>query len=384
MNVRSLSIYFLPLFAILSWWTLAFKPALSKMEISIESPPPPQITSTPLLAQLSPLDRGVLKQALLGDFALMAKLIADWDLDAQILRAKGLFKIRRLPRKAFLKSQLLGRDLQTRPSVSKIKFLPQTYAAASFLLAIAEPEQIVALPRGLRKQSHIYPESLTSRIPLEIDRYNSEKLFLTKPDIAFVSSHYSHPSAIQALLNQGIGIHDTKSLATLENIYETLKELGKAADRKKEAALLCLFIKASLQTIENRLLAQNHDTGSRLLDSKILYVNYHDRFYLPSSQTFAYQLLTRLNIPCPAYQSFYTSLEKETLVNINPDCLIISSFNVDALKKQITADPTLKDISAIRQNKIFFVDDEIQQTPTQFVVLAYFDLAEVIAQANLP
>lgn len=384
MNRRSLCIYLFPLLAILGWWYLAFTPSSVNNEITIQDSTASQTTVLPLLSQLSPLDRTALKQALSGDFALMTKLIADWDVDAQILRTHGLTKIRRLPRKAFLKSQLLGRHLQTRLSCSKLKFLPQTYAAASFLLAIADPEQIVALPGGLRKQSGLYPPSLTSRIPLDIDRYNSEKLFLTKPDIAFVSSHYSHPSAIQALNNQGIRIHDTKSLATLENIYETLKDIGRAADRKKEAALLCLFIKAAMQSIENRFLTQNQDKGSRLLVSKILYVNYHDRFYLPSCQTFACELLANLNVPCHAFKSFYMPLERENLITINPDCLIISSLNVEALKKQIVSDPALKDLSAIRQNKVFFVDDEIQQTPTQFVVLAYFDLAQAIAQANLP
>ncbi len=41
-------------------------------------------------------------------------------------------------------------------------------------------------------------EELTNRIPLNIDRYNSEKLYMANPQVAFVA-HYSHPSVLQAL-----------------------------------------------------------------------------------------------------------------------------------------------------------------------------------------
>ena len=50
------------------------------------------------------------------------------------------------------------------------RFLPQTYAAASFLLAIAQPHEIIALPKGMRHLSQIYQPEKLALIPENIDR----------------------------------------------------------------------------------------------------------------------------------------------------------------------------------------------------------------------
>lgn len=160
---------------ILGWWALGLRenhpPILTKI-------PTERAESPVLMHQLSPLDRDTLKQALAGDYALMTRLIADWEVDARILNRAGVAQVKELSSAQYLQSQLLGRELASKVNVeSKIKVLPQTYVAASFLLALTQPEQIIALPTGLRKQEQLYPKALTSKIPLDVDRHNAEKLY---------------------------------------------------------------------------------------------------------------------------------------------------------------------------------------------------------------
>lgn len=382
MPARTAFVYFIAIFSIIGWWYAAFVFHSTPHPIekkTVES----HAKRDSRLDSLSLLNREDLKKALSGDYALMGKLIADWDVDAQILEAQGFSGILRLSPGSFLKSQMLSREIASGPRQNtQCRFLPQTYAAACFLLAFVDAKQIVALPNGLRKETSLYPCSLMDQIPLDIDRYNSEKLFLARPDIAFVSTHYSHPSAIQALQNQGIKIHDTGQLSTLANIQKSLQSIGEAVSRKKEASLLNLFIQASLHAIKNRLLLQKQGKG--LLAAKILYLNYHDKFYLPSKETFISEILSRLEIAHYPFRRGSVPIEKENLFVLDPDCLIISSSHGESLKRQIEADPELKNLTAVKQGRVFFVDDSIQQSPTQFAVLAYYDLAEAITQAKLP
>ncbi len=383
MQKHSILLYIAFSVAILGWWGWAFYDSAPATMSALPSATAHE-SKQGLISQLSLLERETLKRALTGDYVLMTKLIADWDVDAQFLQAHGLKSAKRLLPSDFLRSQLLGRRLCQQPATAKKrKFLPQSYAAASFLLALVDPDQIVALPNGLRQQAQIYPDSLTSQIPLDVDRYNAEKLFLAHPDIAFVSCYYSHPAAIQALHNQGIQIHATRSLATLADIKETLTEIGSVVDRGQEAELLNIFIEASLQTIENRLIALNPNRPHAPLAAKVLYLSYHDQFYLPSTDTVSCELLRRLGIDARAGNTS-VALERERIVNINPDCLIISSNHAEALQRQIQADPALKNVSALLNHHVYFVDDDIQQTPTHYIVLAYYDLAQALARANLP
>src|SRR5262245_32946599 len=79
------------------WWGIAFRPSPPQPTSSLQDSP---VSPTP---SLSFVDREELKRALRGDCTLMGRLMAEWDLDAQLLGGGGL---KRLPSDRFLRGQL--------------------------------------------------------------------------------------------------------------------------------------------------------------------------------------------------------------------------------------------------------------------------------------
>lgn len=409
--------YFAICAIILGWWLIAFKPAIkdeigrTENSFGLQEAPFP-----PLFKSLSPLRRETLQAGLAGDISLMMKLIADWDLDAQILETQGLAKAKRLSRSDYIRSQVLGRQLKNASArelqelsdlfQSKAvrddngqeigidppfqRFLPQTYVAASFLLALADPAQIVAIPRGLRDQVHIYPNALTKQIPLDIDRHNAEKLYAAKPQLAFVA-HYSHPSTIQALRSQGIQLFTLKNIETIPEISDALIRVGHVINRPLEAELLKLFIEASMLAIDNRLLALNLQFSEQQQTSpRLLFLNYHTQYSAPTDKTLTGQLLNRIGIQdlmskiAVRKKGWTIQLEQEQIINLNPDCLIIAATNNESLKKQILEDPAFKQLPAFQNKRVFFVDQFVQESPCQYIVLAYYDIYEALALSRFP
>ncbi|MCE5316761.1 MAG: ABC transporter substrate-binding protein [Parachlamydia sp.] len=318
------------------------------------------------------MNRDILQQALAGDFALMGRLMAEWDIDAQLLQSKRK-DIRRLSAEQYVRAQLLSRGLKKQQS--QLKFLPQSYAAASILLAIASPEQLVALPKGFRRQSQLFPKALTDKIPEDVDRFNSERLFLDKPDIAFVSSYYSHPAAIDALQNQGITIATIKSLDSINSIQEAIVQIGQYAQRMEESELLNLFIDAALMSIDNR----------RQEQGKVLYLSYYTQLTTPSKNTFTYEQLQKLNADPESFEGLKCSMavDQERLLALNPECLIISSRDPEAMKAKIERESTFQSLKAVQERRIYFLDDDVQQAASQYAVLAYFDLIQAISGRQL-
>lgn len=364
-------IYYLAIIlAIAGWWALAFRPQ------------PALTVAIPLKAssQVSPkftfIDRDSLKQALSGDFGLMTRLIADWDIEAQILNMQGL-EVQRLSSENFLRAQILGRGLGRTllKRADAQKFLPQSYAAASVLLAIAHPHQLVALPKGMRQQTQLFPARLTDQIPLDLDRFNSEKLFLARPDLAFVSALYSHPAAIASLRNQGISIVYLKSIDNLAAIKEAIQEIGFFADRKEEAELLNHFIDAALYSIDNNL-----KTIPRSLSDKTLYLNFYTQLTTPSKLSFSYELAERFKLLNFPGLKDSMPIDQERLHHLNPDRLIISTSNLEALKAKLADDQAFQSLKAVQRNKLYFLDDDIQQAASQYAVLAYYDLVQALIQ----
>ena len=270
----SLFVYGLPIAVIVGWWYLSFaslSTADSNSQINHLSTSRQKISIPEYFQYLSKIDRDELKNALSGNFSLMASLISEWDADAQILESQGHNNVQRLSRSDYARAHLISRQLkQLSGSLNDTidnddktryvlddqgipfkldpaprKFLPQTYISASFLLSLTKADQIVAIPHGMRGQTQLYPESLTRQIPLDIDRYNSEEIYQSKPDIAFVA-YYSHPSTIQALRNQGIPVFTIDSINTLPEILGSIQKIGQVIHHPKEAELLSMFMKSAM------------------------------------------------------------------------------------------------------------------------------------------
>ena len=158
---------YLPIFVfILGWWSFAFKKPPSKL---IETSQPRTALFSSSLSQLSEIKRPLLLKALGGDIELMSQYIIDWDLDAQMIQSEGNNDVKRLPFSILKRSREINQQIKSAHTTSSNepsyiidaagrtihinntyqRFLPQTYSAASMLLALVPAEQIVALPDRL-------------------------------------------------------------------------------------------------------------------------------------------------------------------------------------------------------------------------------------------
>jgi len=392
------------------WWLLAFK----KTTFTEPSTPYPTKINCPTLdAAITLINRDLLYQALTGDTELMARLISDWDIDAQILNSNGFEGIKRIPHSDFLRSQSLLRALQNDDYVKNVlhslknknqwvlddagnainlqsnyqKYLPQTYLAASLLLSLVAPSQIAGLPRHMREQTDLYPLALTRQIPLDVDRYNAEKLYLENPDVAFVA-HFSHPATIQALINQGVLLYTMKNIHTIPDICQELIHLGHIVNKPLQAELMTIFINAAVCALDNQqtVLIRHFQQAEELLP-KVLVVNFHQTFSVPTKKTLTGQLLSRMSVldisikyteESGQSNSWAASIDKEKLVRLNPDVLIITTTNPKAASAGIHNDPVLSDLSAVRHNRLVFLDESVQHSISQYVVLAYHDLIQAL------
>lgn len=406
--MKAIKTYWLPVLLIICWWCAAFHHATKESAPSIATTPPPSHLN---VSEVSLIKREHLKEALAGDSDLMMTLIADWDIEAQMLQKLGTGNYARLSAEDFLRSQILGRHLRLTKNLSSgslhepsdldrylrsteshatdRKFLPQTVASASLLLALAETREIIALPEVLRNQSELFPPSITNQIPLSIDRHNSEKLFLLSPTVAFVAN-YSQPTTIQALKNQGVILHTMGDLCSIVAISKEIVKIGAIINRPQKAELLTLFIEAAMCAIDNqvRLLTQRLEESHQEIP-RVLCLNHYQNFSVPSPSSLTGQLLERIalfdiTLPYASQKApgdnWVVPIGQEQIVNLNPDCILIITENKQAIEEEIFTESSLKDVMAVKNKKIFFLDDAIQMSPSQYVVLAYQDLVEALAR----
>jgi iron complex transport system substrate-binding protein len=319
----------------------------------------------------------------------MTKLIMEWDVDAKIMENQGLSGIRRLTRQSYVKSQVLGRQLVRNSPVDfhkqQKKYLPQTYVSATFLLSLLDTEQIIGLPTGFRKQKNLFSQDIFDSIPLDLERYHSEIIFQKKPDLAFIAD-YSLPSTVQALQNQGIDLFTLNAFNTIPEIAASIQQIGQVIDKTIEAELLTLFMESALIAIDNRLLAV-HDThyAANQASPRYMFLNYHAQFSVPTARTITGHLLQRLmehklvflNPSKNHFSPWMIPIEQEKIAHCDPETLFIATEDSQPLTSPLSDGP-IAGLGAVKKNRVHYLDDDIQQSNTQYIVLAYFDLADAI------
>lgn len=407
MFTRPIATYTIAFLLIFSWWMLAFR-----LHEADEPKSPVQkddeTHSRELLikdqADYQLVEKETLKKALFGDTELMAELILKWDIEAKILEKDGFKGIRRLSEDKLIESQKIARILHgNHPgnssftyqseemtvviddmgspfdlTVKREKILPQTYMAASILLALKGKENFVALPKGFKNQKHIYPIELTDNIPLEFDRYASEAISTEQPEIAFVSKYYSNPSAIDLLRSQEVDLFFVRDIASVEDLQEAINDIGDVIGEPMRGRLLKTFVEAVFIAIDN----WRAGSGFSLEGKKVMALTYYNRFFLPGKKTLTDHLLKRMGVnnyaallpQDPRLESFSVPITEEEIAYFNPDLLIVLTDKPPEMEKLLSARPFLDETTAKIQNTISYISEDIQLTPSQVIALAYLDL----------
>lgn len=395
---------------IIGWWVIAFRPISSSCSFAQQSSQSLTLNTSTLLRELSVLQREDLHDALSGNFSLMLKFIDQWDLDALRLINRGIEGIQRLPLESQFNAHILKNFIQNSSSLALRQlnckmnidwivddsgrqlhiedrfqhFLPQTYIAASFLLAIAPPQEIIALPKGLRQLKQLYSQAILAQVPLDIDQISSEKLYLKEPHLAFIAP-YSHPPTIEVLRNQNLKLYSIKHICTIEEIQEALLKVGHASNHIIEAQLLVIFMKAALLSIDNRLLALREQEEKIPSAKRLLYLTYRHHYAFPTTKCLTGQLMARALKQCPYFlnsipenqEEWQIPVEQEQILEANPDFMIISTPYLNAQSENVAI---FQKSEALQSHRMIYIDEIIQESPTQYVILAYFDIFQALRE----
>lgn len=387
---------------IFCWWTVTLS-SMHRVDTTFTKPICQTVVSESSACPLPPFIRSKWHRALTGDVRTMLELLAEWQAEAQFLeihaKARGETLLPSIPLAHFLRAQELAHKILARekglyhavadyewqdddggiPLIlpkPPTRFLPQTEHAATLLLTLCPPKQIVALPARMRTLP-LFPASFLECIPHDIDRHHSESLFALNPDVAFIA-HYTQASTVQTLRQQEITPFLITRLNSLEEVLDTIIKVGHVVGQPEKAELLTLFVQAGMATLDNRLSLL--DTPA-LQNQNPLYLYAFSTLYAPTNRSLAGQLALRLGInqvlDTHASKEWSIPLSKERLQACAPSWVVFSLRDpqVNALLSQHAL---LQGTPAALNNQIFVVDEAFQDSPTHFLLLAYFDLVALI------
>lgn len=407
-----LSIYHFVLPFVVLWWVVAFFPSEKNQTHLVVFTAADSLTLHPsdLLNELSILKREELCLALSGDTGQITSFAKSWKKDKEKLKQLGYCLMPNSAEDKILAfvdiletedealvsklNQTLSLNIPfendssliSSPSNQKARFFPQTYAAATFLLALLPQEQIVSLPIGMKQLSYLFPSLKKGNIPFSSTGYSSEKLYLDAPKVAFLAP-YSHFSFKELLERHRIPICCFNHDNSIDMIQSTLRQIGKIIANPIKAELLALFMEAGLEAIDNRI-ALLEESFKPEKKKNILFLNFRNSFSLPGKKSLSSILLERQLKKSSKFVSLESKEEWSSPVGIekilaaDPDSLILFlPFDDLLLKKR--AECHLSQLSFKKEPKFICIDENIQNSPTHYALLAYFDLFQALRSAFL-
>lgn len=399
---------YLSIAASISLWWYCFLPPIRYEEAPVHKVAKQlqSLDSSPI--PLSPLNRSQLQEALRGNVSTMHQLMLQWEADADLLESAGVTGVLRPLAQKRQEARLLAHSLLFAPSsqlellrkertqsyvqddhgtrlstqTPALRILPQTFTAAHILLALVDHGSLVALPSGLRTHPHLFPDAVYESIPLDANRYRGEELFSSRPDLAFVA-FYSLPSVCQALEQQGVPLFLLNHMDSSYEVSDAIERLGQVCGRPLKGRLLSLFVDAALMALDNHLLAQRHYSGQKA--PRLLYLRRYNSYTSPDPASLNGSLLLRQGLThWMLSQHSETSGSKilgiEEIRQLDPDCMILAGSPAGAALNSLQKEPGFAGLKAIKEGRVYAVDADIQDEPSQFFVLAYFDICHCLLE----
>lgn len=400
MFFRNTLYYFVVTTSISLWWLLAFQNPIAN-ENSFSSIPKKEKTFNFSELDFLRLNRHEIKEALEGNWELMSDLISQWEVASEYLEQKGISYLKRLNREDFVFSQLINRRLkkgdipQERQSIlidkvgqpidltsSFKRIYPQTYHSAEILLALSDINKIVALSEGFKKQGFIQSNEKTKLVPFDLSFWNIDKIYEAHPEIAIVAE-YSHPSLLQILKKQGVQLYFQKPIEKLTDLENSIIDMGLLCEEPLKAHLLNIFIKAVLNAIDNKREIYLKDFDY----DKVLILQYYSKHSLPLEHSLMNDFIKRIGFHKTISQekrsdNTKTPFSEEEIINFNPQYLLIVTEKNEGKLNYFYRKKYASHIDAAMNRKIFLLDEEVQQTSSQFAVLAYYDLNQCLVNLD--
>jgi len=231
------------------------------------------------------------------------------------------------------------------------------------LCSLGTEQQIIGI-----SHSDDYPLSILDR-QLFSYRQDPEKFIAAHPDLVLVRPmiERSYPQFIKKLEKAGITVFSLQP-GSVEELFNYWRTLGALIGKEKEADKMIISFQTGLKKVQDRV--KNIPTGSR---PKIYFESIHRKMKTFSQTGIAMYVLEQaggINIATDARQVRKTNIaaySKERILKHAPeiDIYLAQRGRMNPISIQnITEEPGFNAIKAIKENRVFLIEESLVSRPT--------------------
>jgi len=222
--------------------------------------------------------------------------------------------------------------------------------------------------------THIKSEKIGNMVPL-----NLEKIVSLKPDLVFLTGGFQEPE-VKRLENAGIKAFVINP-GTFTDIYKSLMTIGTILGQKETAAKTANDFREKYVNISKQ-------ATNRTNKPKVLYASVYNtvtEIWTAGTGSVVNDMIAYaggLNVAAPyTGNNGWLSVGPEFILSTNPDIIIVPSYYGDTAGKELLMKtPGLKDVKAVKNGKIYIVDENIVSQTSPSIIKVLEELNKIFGE----
>ncbi len=222
-----------------------------------------------------------------------------------------------------------------------------------------------------------YPPEAVKKEKVGGQDINAEKVLTLLPDIALVTDyHYkTHPDILKQFEDAGIKVIVVGSASSFKDVYSTIAMIGKATGSETKAQEIISDMKKRHEAIKEK-------AAKAITDKKKVWVEVSPApdIYTTGKNTFMNEMLESIQaVNAAGDHEGWVKLNEEEIVKLHPDVIITTyGYYVDNPKNQVLAREGWAEVPAVKNKKVFDVDNDTVTRPGPRLIEGVETLAELI------
>jgi iron complex transport system substrate-binding protein len=241
-----------------------------------------------------------------------------------------------------------------------------TEGTDEILTALVPKKDIVLVTSYADDPQYSNVTSLVKGIPT-IQNLTAEQVIAAKPDLVLTAS-YAKQSVVSQIEQAGIPAYEFNSFNSIADIERNIQVVGNLVGQEAKAVKVVTTMQSQLQKVENAVKGQK----------KVTVLDYSSYGYAAGSSTTVNDVIVDAGgINAAAKLNGWQQITDEEIVKLNPD-IIIDANNDKGFVQKILSDPALKDVSAVKNHRVYSVSSADLTSVSQYVTRGVQDVAKLL------
>ena len=208
---------------------------------------------------------------------------------------------------------------------------------------------------------------------------NEEVLMSLEPDLIIVADWLSKRITDIGAIT-GAKVYFYKTPNSYEEQKKLIRDLANLVEEKENGEKLIKNMDDRLKALQNKITKNYKGAKPRIL----MYTSFSTTSGKNTTFNDMVKLINGVNVVAEAGIDGFKDISKEKVIELNPDIIIVPIAkkydNVNKISKLFFEDPSFKNVKAIKNKKVYFIQYKDITPTSQYMINSIEELAKVVYQ----